>query len=141
MTKSDGSLSSSWLPAAREKLVTGNQRARVKGGLGTSSDDDRSARTQESIETVFPMEADGLAGWMYRLGPGQASTLPEPGKGGGQYLVVAAGAMRSGDTEFARHSVAFVSPDEKPFRAVAGQPGLDLLVLQFPVTGSKARGA
>jgi hypothetical protein len=67
-----------YLPASREKLVEGNQRARVKGGLGASSDADRARREGEAVETVFPMEPDGLAGWLYRLGPGRACTLPEP---------------------------------------------------------------
>jgi hypothetical protein len=122
-----------YLPASRDMLVKGNQRARVKGGLGVSSDADRAARREQLVETVFPAEADGLAGWLYRLGSGQACTLPEPSVGGGQYLLVTGGAMVSGDDEFPHNSVAFVSPDEEAFRAVAGRGGLDLLVLQFPV--------
>ena len=126
-----------YLPASREKLVTGNQRARVKGGLGISSDTDRLARKRNVVETVFATEVDGLAGWLYRLGPGRACMLPEPANGGGQYLVVAAGAMLSDGIELARLSVAFVSPDEPAFRVEASQAGLDLLVLQFPVLASK----
>jgi hypothetical protein len=122
-----------YLPASRDKLVKGSQRARVKGSLGVSSDEDRAARREQLVETVFPAEADGLAGWLYRLGPGQACILPEPSVGGGQYLLVTAGAMVSGDEELPHNSVAFVSPDEEAFRVVAGRGGLDLLVLQFPV--------
>ena len=122
-----------YLPASREKLVKGNQRTRVKGGLSATADDDRAARQGQLIETVFPMEADGLAGWLYRLGPGHTCTLPEPADGGGQYLLVAGGAMIVSGAELARHSVAFVSPEEKAFRVVASQAGLDLLVLQFPI--------
>ena len=121
-----------YLPASREKLVRGNQRARVKGGLGTSSEADRMARREPVVEAVFPTEADGLAGWLHRLGPGHAWVLPEPSAGGGQYLVVVAGSMLADGSELPRHSVAFISPEERAFRAVAGEAGLDLLVLQFP---------
>jgi hypothetical protein len=67
--------------------------------------------------------------------------LPEPANGGGQYLVVAAGAMLSDGIELARLSVAFVSPDEPAFRVEASQAGLDLLVLQFPVLASRPASA
>jgi hypothetical protein len=122
-----------YLPASREKLVKGNQRARVKGGLGIGSEAERLEREGISVESVFPLEADGLAGWLYRLGPRDACSLPGPSHSGGQYLLVIAGAMAMEDTELARHSAAFISPDEPAFRVVAGQTGLDLLVLQFPV--------
>ncbi len=125
-----------YLPASREKLVKGNQRARVKGGLGAANDDDRMVRREQLVETVFSREADGLAGWLYRLGPGHACTLPDPADGGGQYLLVTSGAMVADGEELPRNSVAFVSPDEDAFRVVAGQTGLDLLVLQFPVVRS-----
>jgi hypothetical protein len=121
-----------YLPASRDKLLEGNQRARVKGDLGVASDEDRAARREQLVETVFPREVDGLAGWLYRLGPGHACTLPEPADGGGQYLVITGGAMVADGAELPQHSVAFVSPDEGAYRAVASRAGLDLLVLQFP---------
>src|SRR5437016_11249689 len=39
-----------YLPAARDKLVKGGQRARVKGGLSAASDEERAARREQSIE-------------------------------------------------------------------------------------------
>jgi hypothetical protein len=121
-----------YLPASREKLMLGNQRARVKGGITVDNEAQRMAREGTVVETLFPMEPDGLAGWFYQLGPNRASTLPEPANGGGQYLVVVAGAMVTSDGELARLSAAFISSDEQAFQAVASPAGLDLLVLQFP---------
>ena len=121
-----------YLPASRDKLVKGNQRARVKGGLNAAPDGERAARRELAVETVFPAEADGLAGWLYRLGAGQACTLPEPAEGGGQYLLIAGGVMVADGEQLSRNSIAYVSPEEPAYRAVAGQAGLDLLVLQFP---------
>jgi hypothetical protein len=130
-----------YLPASRDKLIKGNQRPRVKGGLGVASDEERVARQEQLVETVFPNEADGLAGWLYRLGPGHTRTLPEPADGGGQYLVVTGGAMVTDSAELPRHSVAFVSPDEGAYRVVASRAGLDLLVLQFPILAPKRAAA
>jgi hypothetical protein len=130
-----------YLPASRDKLVEGNQRARVKGGLGVATDAERAGRREPLIETVFAKEADGLAAWLYRLGPGHTRTLPEPADGGGQYLVVTGGAMVADRAELPQHSVAFVSPDEGAYRVVAGQAGLDLLVLQFPALAAKRADA
>jgi hypothetical protein len=121
-----------YLPASRDMLTAGGQRARVKGGLDTGSDQDRASRVNDTIETVLAAEPDGLAAWLYRLGPDRARTLPEPSTGGGQYLVVVGGGMRVEDRTFERHGVLFVSPDEPAYRTVAASGGLDLLVLQFP---------
>ena len=49
-----------YLPASRARLVTGNQRTRVKGGLCVSSDAQRMSRTAEAIDTVFAEEPDGI---------------------------------------------------------------------------------
>ena len=126
-----------YLPASRDMLVKGNQRARVKGGLDIASDEDRAARREPAVEIVFAKEADGMAGWLYRLGPNHTCTLPEPNGSGGQYLLVTSGAMVAEGEEFPRHSVAFVSPDEGAYQTVAGRAGLDLLVLQFPTLAPK----
>jgi hypothetical protein len=130
-----------YMPASRDKLVKGNQRARVKGGLGVATDEDRAARREPLIETVFPKESDGLAGWLYRLGPSHACTLPDPADSGGQYLVITGGVMVCDGAELSRHSVAFVSPEEDACEIVAGDAGLDLLVLQFPKIAPKQEGA
>jgi hypothetical protein len=125
-----------YLPASRERLVKGNHRARVKGGLGVSSDGERAGREGVEVETIFALEDDGLAGWLYRLGPNGACALPPPSKGGGQYLLVIGGALNVDGGELPKHSAVFVSPEEAAFRVAATSAGLDLLVLQFPVLGA-----
>jgi hypothetical protein len=121
-----------YLPASRDMLVKGNQRARVKGGLSVGSDEERMARRSPMVEAVFAPEADGLAGWLYRLGPGHACTLPGPADGGGQYVLVTGGEMTADGRELAHHAMAFISPDEEALRVVAGESGVELLALQFP---------
>ena len=111
-----------YMPGSRDKLVKGNQRARVKGGLGISGDAERAARKGVAIETVFELEDDGLAGWLYRMGSGDACTLPSPSFSGGQYLLVTAGVMMMQDAEFGRNSAVFISRDEQTFRS-RSRPG------------------
>jgi hypothetical protein len=130
-----------YLPASREKLVKGNQRARVKGGLSVSTQVQRLDRSATTIDLVFAVEPDGLAAWLYRMGPRQTCSLPDPASGGGQYLVVASGGMVSRSVDYARHSVAIISPDEAAVSVDAGETGLDLLVLQFPVASSREASA
>ena len=121
-----------YLPAQRDKLVAGRQRQRVKGGLTVASDAERTARAEPSVETVFEPEADGLAGWLHRLGAGQSVALPSPARGGGQYLIVAGGDLVLAGRALPGLSTVFVSHEEGACAAVAGDTGLDLLVLQFP---------
>jgi hypothetical protein len=121
-----------YLPGARAMLVKGNQRARIKGGLTVGSAYERQIRPAPVVETVFETEADGMAGWLYRLGPDQACTLPEPADGGGQYLLVLGGEMLVDRQEYSRHAVAFIARDETAARVTASKSGVDLLVVQFP---------
>ncbi|MDX2155068.1 MAG: hypothetical protein SFW09_01045 [Hyphomicrobiaceae bacterium] len=121
-----------YLPASRDLLRKGNQRTRIKGGIGVAEPAERLARTATTIETVMPPEADGLAAWMWRLAPGGEAALPGPADTGGQYLIVAGGTLRSGGVSLDHLSTVFVTPEEPAYTARAGTDGLDLLVLQFP---------
>ena len=122
-----------YLPANKDKLVKGNQRTRLRAGIGSGTEAERKARTGAAVETIFAPEADGLAGWTYRLGPNGTATLFDPRQGGGQYLIVGAGTLLHEGRALDRLSTVFVSVDEPPRTVVAGDDGLDLLVLQFPV--------
>ena len=129
-----------YLPASKDLLRKGNQRTRIKGGIGEADDTERCARRETAVETIFPMEADGLAAWMWRMGPGAAATLPPPAESGGQYLIVASGTLlRDGET-LDRLSTVFISPEEAVQQVTAGPTGLDLLVLQFPRLGETLSG-
>ena len=122
-----------YLPANRDKLVKGNQRTRVKGDLPVGTEQERKARRDCRVETVFAPEADGLAGNLYRLGPGQSARMPDPAGTGGIYFIVAEGSIVRGGVDLPRLSTIFSSPDEPRLHLAAGDTGADLLVLHFPV--------
>ena len=135
-----------YLPASRELLRKGNQRTRIKSGIAQADDAARRARTATAVETVLALEADGLAAWVWRLGPAGTAELPAAAAGGGQYLIVTAGTLARADGPLDRLSTIYVTPEEPAVTIAAGPTGLDLLVLQFPrfgeaVAGGSSRGA
>jgi hypothetical protein len=121
-----------YLPASRDKLVKGNQRTRVKGDLPVSSEAARMARKTVSIETVFAQEADGLAGNLYRMGPGQTARMADPAGTGGIYFVVTEGSVIHGGRELPRLSTIYATSDEARVQLEAGCTGADILALHFP---------
>lgn len=129
-----------YLPASRDLLRKGNQRTRLKSAVKVAEAEERLARAVTVVEAIMTEEADGLASWMWRLGPSGDAMLPEPGKGGGQYLIVAAGTLVSGDKVLDRLSTVYITPEEEVFTVRAGTDGLDLLVLQFPRLGETISG-
>jgi hypothetical protein len=129
-----------YLPASRDLLKKGNQRTRIKGDIGVADERTRKARTETVVETLIALEADGLAAWMWRAAPGAEVRIPAPEGSGGQYLIVAGGTLRNGQTDLDPLSTVFVTADETGFSGTAGADGLDLLVLQYPREGEALSG-
>jgi hypothetical protein len=76
----------------------------------------------------------GLATWRYRLPADGTLTGPEPGSGGGQFWVVLAGTLATGESGFLPvNSTMFVGPGDGPLSAIAGPGGAEALCLQFRV--------
>lgn len=121
-----------YMPGARDKLSKGNQRTRLKGGIPKTDAKTRSALLRPEAEIVFEPEADGMAAWIYRFGPGQQCEMPPATGTGGQYLVVTAGELVQDNKVYDKWSTLFVTNDEVAPTIAASDLGLDLLVLQFP---------
>jgi hypothetical protein len=129
-----------YLPASGELLRKGNQRTRLRSGIGVAGEDERRTRTTTAIDTVLAPETDGLAAWVWRLPPGAMAALPDPAASGGLYLIVAAGTLVHERRALDRLSTIFVSRQERAVTTAAGGDGLDLLVLQFPRPGEELTG-
>ncbi len=121
-----------YMPAARDKLTKGNQRTRIKAGISPLNTETRRQLAAPVAETVFETEPDLMAAWIYRFGPQQQATMPPAAGSGGQYLLVADGELHHDGRSFEQWSILFVTADEPAPTFVAGDVGLDLLVLQFP---------
>ena len=129
-----------YLPASKDRLQKGRQRTRLKSGIDVSDEATRRSRTSATVETIMSEETDGLAAWIWRMGPGASMDLPAAARTGGQYLIVASGTQLHEGKALDRLSTIFVSPEEPPFNVAAGDDGLDLLVLQFPRIGEELTG-
>ena len=87
---------------------------------------------------MFATEADGLAGSLYRMGPGQSARMPDPAGTGGIYFVIVEGSViykkdGHGGRELPRLSTIYSCCEESRLVLEAGPTGADLLVLHFPV--------
>lgn len=86
-------------------------------------------------------DEQGLASYSISVAPHARALAPDPADSNGQYLIVVRGSLEYGGREYRALSVAFVQPQEGRFELVAGEQGLDVLVLHFPRTVAQAATA
>ena len=82
---------------------------------------------------IIRPEPDGMGAWRYRTGAGERLIGPDPAWGRGQYWVVVDGAMTAEGKTLTPKSCVFVYPEDPPFNAYAGDGGVDVIVMQFPL--------
>lgn len=124
-----------FLPEARDEMPKKAPKRHLLGGpvdLKVESSD----RTASVCEEIFPTQADGIGGWLARIGPRGSISAPELAGGLGRYYVVASGSATVGDPgsgeALGRWATVFVTADEEPVQIEAGREGAEVLVLQFP---------
>jgi len=86
----------------------------------------------DATETLRAPDASGLGAFRLRLAPGASATGPSPRESGGQYYVVAGGAVTCEGRPLPRLSLVHVAPGDAAPRVTAGPEGADVLVLQYP---------
>ena len=121
-----------YMPGAGDKLEKGNQKTRIKADIPLTEAAARRTLDSPVVETIFTPDDDAMAAWIYRFGSEQRRDLPSARGTGGQYLLVADGALDLDGKLYEQWSALFVTADEPPPTIQAGSNGLDLLVLQFP---------
>jgi hypothetical protein len=120
-----------YLPDAREELR--GVRRRFREAVGEPAASAPAAPVARSVDALLPEATDGLGAWRHRLPPDAALKGIDPATGDGQFWVVTAGGLRAADgAALTPLSCAFVAPEEQPFAAVAGEAGLEIVVVQFP---------
>lgn len=124
-----------YLPESRDKMRRNLPKRQLHAGPWlVSPSADLASRHEPIVDTVIAPDAQGLAGWIVRLGPGQATSEPQHAGGGGRYLIVAAGAIELRGRTLRRLACTFASPDEPAVQIVAGDTGAEVLVLQYPAS-------
>ena len=122
-----------YFPAGQSFMQPAPKRHHIVGPLLLSSPAALQGLQSETCDTVLAPEADGLAAWFLRLGPGRHTHAPDPAQGGGQYLLVAGGTLLHDGVMLPRLSCVYVSADAGPCALHSGADGLEALILQFPV--------
>ena len=123
-----------YLPESREHLLVRIKKQQAHAHPSTYiALEELKASTETYSEVLLPMDAGGLAAWLYRLPPN--TKIPAPAghnAGGGRFHVVSKGSARVGDASMPGWSTIFVSNDET-LDIESGAEGLEMLVLQFPL--------
>jgi hypothetical protein len=114
------------MPAEREKLP----RRAGRHLLGSPPE---SYGAEPACETLVERHDDGLAAFCVSVGPNEPLTLPDPAGSGGYYGIVIDGSLARGSEEYPVRSLLWVGPKESAPQLLAGQTGVALLLVQFPV--------
>ncbi|MGI9334008.1 MAG: hypothetical protein ACR2RL_12740 [Gammaproteobacteria bacterium] len=122
-----------YMPAMRDRLIRGRQRQHLVSGIAVSEPSVLRARTGVTLESFIGPESDGLLGAIIRLGPGAEIAAPDSSSGGGQYHVVVNGSLMHGSQPLPLWSCQFADTGEGELGVRAGEQGLELLVLRFPI--------
>ena len=122
-----------FLPGARAEMRNAPKRHLL--GAAVRPNDAQALASLHDSEPVELWEPhpDGIGAWMVRVPP--TATVPSPARqGASAYLLVTGGVLLLGGERLPRFATAFVGAEAAPPGLHAADEGLELLVLQFPIT-------
>lgn len=121
-----------FLPADKDKLQPAPKRFfMAEPDAGAPGAEALAAWPAPQLAAFYGPMQDGAAAWRATLGAGQRLTPPRP-VGDGYCIVVVGGSWREGARDLPLWSCAFASQDDPAPELVAGDGGLDAVILQFP---------
>ena len=124
-----------YLPESRSQLQRGlRKRHAMSSSIDFASEPTHSGEPCR-IRECIQVDGDGMGAWQVSLGPGgvcEGSRLPGIGA---RYCFVAAGSMVVGSRVLEQGSISFVH-GEPGFELRAGDAGLRVLVMQFPMAAT-----
>jgi hypothetical protein len=124
-----------FLPGARDRMQKGPKRHLL--GAAVRPAPDLSTRIHPEIVDFWPAQPDGIGAWMLRLGPNGAASMPGVA-GASRYLLIIGGVLELDGQHLPRFATAFISTHGVPMLR-AGRHGVEVLVLQFPITQEEKR--
>jgi hypothetical protein len=122
-------------PGYKEKLKPSKRRNWISRHIPLSTRPIMKYRKDVCWEPVYDAEkqiTDELDAKVVRLGAGMSVQGPDPKLGNGYYVFVANGSLVREGSDLPLWSVVYVDPSEEGFLIVAGQSGLEAMVMQFP---------
>ncbi len=117
-------------PGYREKLKPSKKR-HFAVNVTLSTEPVLMTRATVALEPLAEQDGDGPCAFILRAGAGMAATGPDPKDTGGQYYLVANGALEREGQSYPVWSTIFVDAGEAPLAVQAGPKGLETLILQF----------
>jgi hypothetical protein len=132
-SKTDAGLVYLKRPDVREQLQPSKKRHRVSSPVILSIDPVLQNRDAVTVESVMPEEPgdDGMGVKVIRLGSGMSTVAPDPGEGGGQYLIVLNGSLHFEGRVYRPFSLVWVAATEAAPVLQAGEEGLELMVTRY----------
>ena len=100
--------------------------------IDLSASDALRGRCETTVESLITPQPGGLATWLMRIPPGAAARPPRAENTVGRFYLVVGGTACIDNVRLGNLEVAWVS-DEDGFGFEAGDDGVEMLVLQFPV--------
>ncbi len=129
-----------WIPEKRDQMVRGPKHqttSHITQPMTVSAL--RALQTVQS-EDLFDNKADPATApvaRLYRLPPGSRLAAPSPEGSDGQFYLVTGGSMAHQGQSLTEWEQLFVSADETGFEIQAGEGGLEVLLLQFPLKAAQ----
>lgn len=119
-----------WMPESREALRAARRSPRAALCAVPSDDGERHARTSD-VRTLIAPDGTGLGVWLHVLPEGATTTGPDPGVGGGQFVLILRGDCELDHLQASTRAVAFVVPTDPPVSLRGGAGGARVLLMQF----------
>lgn len=129
-----------YLPEAREQMRKGLRKRHVTvGPIEVGPREALLALPGCAVHVLIEPDETGLAAWRVQTPPGAACAAPEQVNSGGRFHIVMGGTARTGSEEIGMPACVWCDGTEGPPHLVAGEQGLDLLVLQYPAAALDPR--
>jgi hypothetical protein len=121
-----------FLPGARDRMPKGPKRHLLARAWPPLPAADLGANGGSEAMELWESQPDGIGAWVLRVAPNRAASVPSLASAS-RYLLVIGGALVMNGERLPRFAAIFISNHETP-ALCAAEEGLELLVLQFPVT-------
>ncbi len=119
-----------YMPASRSRMRPGPRRNEMVT-LRLSSPHDLAYLADSAVESALD-HPDGLAVFLLHIAPRDTLLAPDASLGQGASMLVASGAILSGERRYPAWSCFFASNDEGRVTLQADENGAEVLVLRYP---------
>lgn len=126
-----------FLPESRSEMQPLPKRHLLAEPVQAATSDALRSVREPAVQAIV-QEQDGIAAWILRVPPRGSLRPPEPAGLGPRFYLATAGELHWEQAILPRMAVVFVSADESGFELRAGEQGVEVLAVQFPVDTLRA---